>query len=174
MKTTVYIAKSLDGYIARENGDIDWLDNIDNPGDDDFGYGEFIKGIDAIVIGRNTFEKVLTFKKWPYTKPVFVLSTTIKSIPEFLNGKAQLLSMKPREILDYLSENNYSNLYVDGGITIQKFLDENLIDELIITEIPVLIGSGIPLFGNLRKDLWLKHKWTKTYPNGLVESCYVR
>lgn len=172
MKTSVYTAVSLDGYLARSNGDIDWLDKIKRPAGEDYGYNQFVQNIDAVVIGRKTYEKVLTFSEWPYNKPVFILSGRLKQLSEKLHGKAEIISMKPAEICAYLSERNYKNIYVDGGITITNFLNDNLIDELIITRLPVLLGSGISLFGNFRQDIWLRHKWTKSFSNGFVQSCY--
>ena len=174
MKTIVYIATSLDGFIARKDGNIDWMINIENPTNDDYGYAEFINTIDAIVMGRGTFEKVLTFSSWPYAKRVFVLSTTRKSVPNSLKGKVSLLSMTPREVLSFLTKEGYSSIYVDGGRTIQSFLRDDLIDELIVTKIPMLIGSGIPLFSDLAHDLSFNHIETRTYPNGLVKSHYTR
>lgn len=130
--------------------------------------------IDAVVIGRGTFEKVLTFPSWPYEKKVFVLSTGIKQVPDMLRGKVTVLSMKPRELLNYLSSEGFSNIYVDGGKVVQGFLKEDCIDEMIITKVPVLIGSGIPLFGFLDNDLQFKHIRTDVYSNGLVKSRYER
>lgn len=141
---------------------------------ENYGYAEFISGINAIVMGRATFEKVLTFAAWPYDRKVFVLSSTMRRIPESLETKAELLSMKPREVLDHLEKTNHANVYIDGGRTIQSFLRDNLIDELIVTRIPVLIGSGIPLFGELDRDLHFTHIQTTTYTNGLVKSHYRR
>jgi dihydrofolate reductase len=172
MKTIVYIGTSLDGYIARTNGDLDWLVQFEEPVKD--AYAEFIRKIDAVVIGRATFEKVLTFPTWPYEKKVFVLSTRVKKIPEKLIGKVIVLSMKPREVLGYLSKEGFSNIYVDGGKVIQGFLKEDCIDEMIITKAPLLIGSGIPLFGDLKHDLQFEHIRTKVFSNGLVMSHYKR
>lgn len=174
MKITVYIATSLDGFIARKDGQIDWLMNIENPTGDDYGYADFISTIDAIVMGKGTFEKVLSFGEWPYEKMVFVLSTTLKDVPSHLNKKVQLLSMTPTKTLEHIAKEGYSSLYVDGGDTIQRFLMADVIDELIVTRIPILIGSGIPLFGQLDHDLVFQHIETKTYPNGLVKSHYKR
>jgi dihydrofolate reductase len=173
MKTTVYIGTSLDGFIARKDGNIDWLVKFENQEVSDT-YREFISGIDAIVIGRGTFEKVLTFPSWPYEKKVFILSTRIKQIPEALKGKVTVLSMKPTELLSYLSSEGFSNIYVDGGKVIQGFLKEDCIDELIITTVPVLVGSGISLFGYLDNDLQFNHIRTNVYSNGLVKSHYER
>jgi len=172
MKTIVYIGTSLDGYIARKDGDLDWLVQFEDSVND--AYAEFIRKIDAVVIGRGTFEKVLTFPSWPYGKKVFVLSTGVKQIPDKLRGKVTVLSMKPRALLDYLSNEGFSNIYVDGGKVIQGFLREDCIDEMVITKAPVLIGSGIPLFGDLDHDLQFEHIQTKVFSNGLVMSHYKR
>src|SRR6478736_9169334 len=156
MKTTVYVGTSLDGFIARKDGDIDWLVKYQNKEVHE-SYNEFISTIDAMVIGRGTFEKVLSFPEWPYEKKVFVLSTSLKQIPGILNEKAILIDMKPAELMNYLSDKGFSNIYIDGGKVIQSFLREDLIDELIITKVPELIGTGIPLFGYLDNDLRFEH-----------------
>jgi len=127
-----------------------------------------------MVIGRGTYEKVLSFPEWPYEKKVFVLSTSLKQIPGTLNEKATLIAMKPAVLLNYLSDKGFSNIYVDGGKVIQSFLKEDLIDELIITRVPELIGTGIPLFGYLDNDLRFEHIKTNIYSDGLVKSQYER
>ena len=171
MKTIVYIGSSLDGFIARKDGDINWLTQFAN--DEAINaYKELISRIDAIVIGRGTFEKVVTFPTWFYQQKVFVLSTQIKKIPDNLKEKVSVLSMKPEELLLYLSDKGYSNIYVDGGKVIQSFLNEDLLDELIISRVPVLIGEGIPLFGWLDHDIAFKHINTNIFSNGLVMSRY--
>jgi len=173
MKIMVYIGTSLDGFIARKDGDIDWLVQFAND-EAIHSYKEFLKRIDAIVIGRGSFEKVLSFPSWPYEKEVFVLSSSIKQVPDKAKGKVTILSMKPRELLHYLSGKGFSSIYIDGGKVIQEFLKEDLVDELIISKAPVLIGSGIPLFGYLSNDLPLKHITTEIHSNGLVRSYYAR
>jgi len=173
MKIIVYVGTSLDSFIARKDGNIDWLVKFEND-EAISAFNEFIYRIDAIVIGRGTFEKVLTFPSWPYAKKVFVLSNSIKEVPETLREKVTVLSMKPKELLSYLSSNNFSTIYIDGGKVIQDFLKEDLIDELIISTTPILIGSGIPLFGYLDIDLQFKHILTKVHSNGLVRSYYER
>ena len=173
MKTIVYIATSLDGFIARKNGDIDWLTQFAN--DEAIrAYEEFMSRVDAIVIGKGTFEKVLTYLSWPYEKKVFVLSTTIKQVPDKVRDKITVLSMGPKELLNYLLGKGYSSIYVDGGKVIQGFLKEDLIDELIISKVPVLIGDGIPLFDYLNSDLHFKHIHTQVSSTGLVRSYYER
>jgi dihydrofolate reductase len=173
MKTIVYIGTSLDGYIARKDGDIDWLTQF--AGDEAIvAYEELTSRIDAYVMGRGTFEKVLSFPSWPFEKMVFVLSTSIKEVPDALKEIVTILSMTPKDVLNHLSDKGFSNLYIDGGNVIQHFLKEDLIDELIISKAPILIGSGIPLFGLLDKDLSFQHLHTKVCTNGLVISYYKR
>lgn len=173
MKTTVYIGTSLDGFIARENGEIDWLEKFADA--EVFGlYNEFIKKIDVIVIGRGTFEKVLGFPSWPYKMKVFVMTNSIKEVPDTIKNRVTILSMKPSALLDHLSGLGFSNAYIDGGKVIQSFLQEDLIDEMIISKVPVLLGTGIPLFGPLYADLSFTHIQTTTFSNGLVSSRYER
>ena len=173
MKTIVYIGTSLDGFIATKDGSIDWLTPYSSKEVFE-SYNQFIKDIDAIVIGRGTFDTVLTFPEWPYNLPLFVLSTSLKEIPSSLKEKVTLLSMKPKEVIEHLSAEGFSNVYVDGGKVIQSFLREDCIDEMIITKLPILIGEGIPLFGQLDKKLSFDLLKTETYPNDLVKSYYRR
>lgn len=172
MSNFVYIAVSLDGYIARSDGSIDWLNDIGDPEGEDYGYKSFIDKIDAIVMGRHTFDLVRTFDKWPYKKPVYALSNSLKSLEQEFEGKAQVTSKSPVDLVDELHNKGCLNLYIDGGKTIQSFLKSGLIDEIIITRVPILIGSGIPLFGYLERDLRFEHINTIVYNNGLVKSHY--
>jgi dihydrofolate reductase len=150
----VYIGTSLDGHIADKNGGIDWLSCIPNPDHSDFGFADFMSGMDALVMGRNTFETVLSFDgPWPYAKHVFVLSNTLKEVPEKVKDKATVVSGDLKTVVTSINENGYKKLYIDGGKTIQSFLREDLIDEMIITTIPVVLGSGTPLFNNLDKPI---------------------
>lgn len=175
MNTTcsVYIATSLDGFIAKPDGDIDWLHNpsftIEG---EDFGYSDYIESIDALIMGRNTFEQVLRFGDWPYQKPVIVLSSKSLNIAEELNGKVHHMSGSPYEVLSQAKELGYKNFYIDGGKTIQKFLNAGLIQQLIITKIPVILGSGIPLFGELDKDIELELLNSTGFDNGFVQLTY--
>lgn len=177
MKISVYIATSLDGFIAREDGDIEWLHNSGHGEVDkgeDFGYKEFMSSVDALVMGRNTYKKVLSFGgDWPYgNKPVFVLSKKGVDIPDRISETVSSLSGSPREIVKELEKLGYQHIYLDGGVTIQKFLDAGFVNEITITKIPVLIGNGIPLFGPLSKDIKLKHIQTEAFNNGFVQSRY--
>ena len=173
MRTIVYIGTSLDGFIARKDGDIDWLVKF---ADDEaiHAYKEFINRIDAVIIGKRTYEKVLSFPSWPYETEVFVLSSSLQQVPDKLKDKVTILLMKPGELLGHLSGKGFSGIYVDGGKVIQSFLKEDLIDELIISKIPILLGAGIPLFGSLDGDLLFTHIRTESYSNGLVRSYYER
>ncbi len=173
MRTTVYIGTSLDGFIATKDGNIDWLTQFESQEISD-SYQEFISTIDAIVIGRGTFESVLAFPSWPYTTKAFLVSTTIKEVPEPLKEKVTLLSMEPKTIVNYLSGQGYSHVYVDGGKVIQGFLNADCIDELTITRVPLVLGSGIPLFGLMDHLLRFTHLRTTVYSNGLVKSRYER
>jgi dihydrofolate reductase len=174
MKATVFIATSLDGFIAREDGAIDWLPTGADTKFEDYGYADFMKSIDALVMGRKTFETVRGFGgEWPYgVKPVVVLSSKKVQIPKELAKTVTSMSGKVSAIISHLETLGMKHIYVDGGVTIQKFLDAGAIDRLIITRIPVLIGKGIPLFGPVEQDIKLSHIGTKTYPSGLVQSEY--
>ena len=169
MKASVFIGTSLDGFIARVNGDLDFLPA---DGGEPHGYDEFIATVDALVIGRKTFQTVLTFDTWPYgEKPVFVLSThTLAPAP--LGAAVERMSGDPAEIVSRLDARGIQHVYVDGGITIQRFLQAGLIQRLSITRVPVLIGAGIPLFGAIEHDIALTHITTRAYPSGLVSSEY--
>ena len=177
MKVSVYIATSLDGFIARKRGELDWLPGsdgepvLDSEGDD-FGYSEFMESVDALVMGRNTFETVLSFGAWPYEKRVIVLSRSLQQLPDNLPNTVELRCCDPQQITDELRESGVRGLYIDGGKTIQQFLNAGLIDELIISQVPVLIGSGIPLFGPLSMDVKLIHLQTTSFKNGFVQSTY--
>jgi dihydrofolate reductase len=169
MKASVFIGTSLDGFIARTNGDLDFLPP---GGGEPHGYNEFMATVDALVIGRKTFETVLTFDTWPYgAKPVVVLSARPLA-PAPLGAVVERMSGPPAEIVSQLAARGIRHVYVDGGITIQRFLQDGLIQRLIITRVPVLIGTGIPLFGPVPRDIVLRHVGTRQYASGLVQSEY--
>ncbi|MGA2370632.1 MAG: dihydrofolate reductase family protein [Candidatus Korobacteraceae bacterium] len=170
MMITVFVGTSVDGFIARANGDLDFLPE---GGGEPHGYSEFIATVDAIVIGRNTFEKVLTFDSWPYSKKrVVVLSSRPVDLSLAVGGVVEQMAGSPADIVSRLAASGAKHLYVDGGITIQRFLAAGLVQRLIITRVPVLIGDGIPLFGALPRDVRLRHVATRHYPSGLVQSEY--
>ena len=174
VKTSVYIATSLDGFIARPNGDIDWLsDGCFDGGGEDYGYKTFMDSVDVLVMGHNSYEKVLTFGEWPYgDKRVVVLSSKGVIIRKDIADSVQSMSGPPAEIVRRLSRQGATHLYVDGGRTIQGFLTAGLITQFIITRIPIILGKGIPLFGPVAEDIRLRHLETHSYPSGLVQSRY--
>lgn len=173
MKNSVYIGTSLDGYIADRQGGLDWLDSIPNPEGNDMGYYKFMDRVDALVMGRNTFETVCGFDvPWPYTKPVFVLSNSLNTLDPEYQDKAEILSGNIKDILETIHAKGFHNLYIDGGKVIQAFLQEGLIDEMIITRLPILLGGGTPLFGELTNPQTLKHVRTKVLLNEIVQSHY--
>jgi dihydrofolate reductase len=170
MQASVFIATSLDGFIARLDGGLDWLPP---GGGEEHGYTEFMRTVDAIVIGRKTFETVLAFAEWPYgTTPVVVLSSRPEALVAPDGAVCDMMTGTPDEIVTRLAERGMTHLYVDGGVTIQRFLEAGLIQRMVITRIPVLLGSGIPLFGPVSRDIWLEHVATRTYQSGMVQSEY--
>lgn len=169
MTASVFVGASVDGFIARPNHDLDWLPEDAEP----HGYDEFIAGIDAIVMGRNTFEKVLSFEAWPYgDKRVVVLSSRPLDLSAARGGVVEQMAGPPAEIVSRLAATGAHHLYVDGGVTLQGFLRAGQIQRLVITRVPVLIGEGIPLFGSLPRDVRLRHVATRTFASGLVQSEY--
>jgi dihydrofolate reductase len=174
-KLSVFIATSLDGYIARHDGSIDWLEraNATVPAGEDCGYADFMQTVDAIVMGRATFEKVLCFPDWPYSNtPVYVLSSTISRLPAGMPSSVRLLNATPDDVVKITAEAGRQHLYIDGGQTIQSFLRAELITDLTITVIPALIGSGIKLFGELDGDINVNLLSSRSWPFGFVQSHY--
>jgi dihydrofolate reductase len=170
MPVSVFVGASVDGFIARPNGELDWLPA---DGGEPHGYDEFMESVDALVIGRKTFETVLSFKTWPYgQKRVVVLSSRPVDFSAFRDAVVERMEGTPDEIVTRLAARGFHHLYVDGGITIQGFLRAGLVDRLIVTRVPVLIGEGIPLFGSLPRDIRLDHVATRHFPSGLVQSEY--
>lgn len=172
MNASVYIATSLDGFIAREDGALDWLPTPE-AGGEDYGYHGFFASVDAVVIGRHTYEAVRGFGGWAYGKtPVVVLTHRPLEIPAPMRETVEAMSGSPAEVVQRLAERGMQHVYVDGGKTIRGFLAAGLIRRLILTRVPVLIGRGIPLFGPLPHDVRLRHVETRSYPDGLVQSEY--
>ena len=172
MKTSVFVGVSVDGFIARPNGELDFLDA---GGSEPHGYEDFIATVDTIVRGRKTFETVMGFDTWPYgNKSVVVLSSQPidMSAASRRGARVEHMSGEPADITSRLSADGAEHVYVDGGITIQGFLRAGLVQRLVITRVPVLIGSGIPLFGTLLQDVPLRHLATRAFQGGLVQSEY--
>lgn len=171
----VYIGVSIDGYIADRNGGLEWLEQVPNPDNNSMGYEEFMSGIDALVMGKNTFETVLGFGgDWPYTKPVFVLSTTLQSVPVELENRVFIVNGTLKSVINEVHNKGYHNLYIDGGRTIQSFLKEDLIDEIITSTIPVLLGGGSRLFGDLTKHLEFELASSTVLLNQIVQTRFIR
>lgn len=168
----VFIATSLDGFIARPDGAIDWLENANAAGED-HGYDAFMAGIDGIFMGRNTFEVALGFDPWPYRQPLIVLSSSLQNsdLPRHLAGQVRIA----RSVSDAIAQSQrlgWARGYVDGGATIRAFMAQGLVQDMIITTIPVLLGQGLPLFGPLGADMHFRHVSTRSFPSGLVQSRY--
>lgn len=169
MKASVFVGTSVDGYIARRDGALDFLPP---DGGEPHGYDEFMAAVDALIIGRKTYDTVLAFETWPYgEKPVFVLSSNALAPPP-QGAVVEKMAGSPEEIVAALTNRGFRHAYVDGGITIQAFLRAGLIQRLTITRVPVIIGSGVPLFGPTTRDVKLKHIKTQQYVSGLVKSEY--
>jgi len=175
VKVSAYIATSLDGFIARGNGDLDWLDvaNAVVPKGEDCGYGEFMESVDILLMGRNTYEKVLSFGEWSYgDTPVVVLSRNPISFPAHLPDTVSYSSEPPTDLLLRLAGEGIKHVYVDGGKTIQGFLLAGLVDEITVTVIPVILGEGIPLYGAVESDIHLTHVRTTAFDFGFVQTTY--
>lgn len=175
MKVSVFIATSLDGFIARTDGGIDWLNeaNTSVPEGEDCGFQKFMDSVNTLIMGRKTYEQVLSFGEWPYGKtPVVVLSHNPISFPQSVPETVSHSSKSPLDLLNQLTDEEIEHVYVDGGITIQCFLSEGLINEITITTIPVILGSGIPLFASIKNDIKLSHLNTTAYGFGFVQTKY--
>lgn len=175
MTAKVFIATSLDGYISDRNSKIDWLESTPNPNQIDMGYTNFMAQVDALVMGRNTFETVCSFDMdWPYDKPVFVLSNSLKEIPIAYQGRVELVKGDLKKVVKSIDQRGFKNLYIDGGRTIQSFLQADLINEITITTIPILLGGGTPLFGELKDHLKFKCVNTQVFLDAIVQSKFIR
>jgi dihydrofolate reductase len=173
---SVFLGMSVDGFIARLDHDISWLTGGEDAGgapDDgeggDFGFGEFVAGIDALVMGRSTYDVISPFAEWPYQgKPVHVLST---SLTPGADGRI-VVHRSFDEAVQALTDAGYRRVYVDGGRTVHQFLAAGLIGDLTLSRVPVLIGTGHTPFGELPADIALEHERTQVLPGGMVQSTY--
>ena len=181
MKASVFIALTLDGYIAAPDGSVDFLNDYQNSAseeDGDAGFSDFLANVDLLVMGRKTWDSVNKFgdNMWPYgDRHVWIWSRQQPSevhIPESRRKQAKVISASPADILKLAEGEGYRHAYIDGGTTIQEFLRYGCIGELILTRVPLLLGSGIPLFASNDDKLHLEHLTTKSYSNGLVQSHY--
>ncbi len=175
MANKVFVGTSLDGYIADRNGGLGFLETVPNPDNDDLGFTTFMESVDAVLMGRKTLEVILSFDiPWHYSKPVFVFSSTMKEIPAKLEGKVEIVSGFLKDVVKDLNIRGFTDIYIDGGKLIQSFLAEDMVDELTITQVPILIGDGIPLFGNLSKHLEFELVKSEVLLQALVQSHYKR
>jgi len=174
MRMSIYIATSLDGFIAAKDGSLEWLTKLENPEGSDFGFKDFLRRIDAIVMGRNTYEFIKDYRPWPYDKPLFVLSSSLKVKSSLPLPEVESVHLNARELLSFLEKRGFQNIYIDGGKTINSFLREDLVDEMIISRVPVILGDGIPLFGKFSEIKYFKHIKTEVFSNGLTKSHYIK
>jgi len=180
IKFSVYIATTLDGFIARLDGGLDWLPGPDNSEEDvkeeDFGMGKFMATVDVLLMGRNTYDILKGFDgPWPYGDVrVYVLSNSMKpnDVPEKHKDKVILIKGEPSDIISTLKQEGIKHVYIDGGKTIQQYLKAGLIKQIILTRVPVLIGEGIPLFGPINRDMKLKLISSMGFDNGFTQSTY--
>ena len=174
MQVSVYIATSLDGFIARKDGDIDWLMAVPPATDgSDYGFHAFYDSVDALVMGRNSFEKVTSFDEWPYpNKRVIVMSQSLIEIPTNYEDRIELSQESPIELYHRVEQEGLNRLYIDGGHLISSFLADGLVTDLNLTRIPILLGNGIPLFQSFEHDIALSLISSQSYDNGLVQSIY--
>ena len=172
MICTAFIATSLDGFIARLDGGLDWLSSVEVEGQD-YGFAAFMKTVDALVMGRKTFEIVRDFPEWPYgEKTVAVLTQNPQALQPTLPKQVIVLPPDPEAVIAHFADQGAKHLYIDGGQTIRGFLARGHLNRLIISRIPILLGQGIPLFGSLPADIRLQHTETVSFPSGLVQSTY--
>jgi dihydrofolate reductase len=170
VRTSVFVGVSLDGFIARDDGSYDFL-GPHSP--DDHAFEEFIRTVDVLVMGRKTFETVLSFDEWPYgERLVVVLSSTLKAERLPAGTNCEITSRSPREIVESLAQRGFNHAYIDGGATVQSFMRAGMIQEFTISHAPVLIGTGIPLFGRLPHDVRLELRRSTVYPGGRIRSEY--
>lgn len=169
----VFIATSLDGFVARPSGELDWLMKQNTDGED-HGYDAFMASVDGLVMGRGSFQTVLSFDEWPYAKPVVVMSHTLTQadIPEAIADRVTLTDATPPQVMQTLEAQGWRRAYIDGGKLVQSFTRAGLIADITLTRIPILLGGGIPLFGPLDQDIDFEHLETQTFPSGLVTSRY--
>lgn len=174
LRCSVFIATSLDGFIAREDGSLDWLPGADGQGDgEDYGFNAFYASVDTLVMGRKTYDFAAQLPEWPYAgKRVVVLSSRYAREPQPFRPEALGSSLAPVDLVRWLAAQGAQHAYIDGGQTIRAFLRAGLIQDITLTRVPVLLGAGISLFAGLEQEIALQHEGTQAWPSGLVQSRY--
>ncbi len=169
----VFIATSLDGFVAREDRALDWLMKQPSTGED-YGYDGFMERMDGLIMGRGSYETVLGFETWPYSKPVVVLSKTLTQtdVPDALKDKIRITASNPVEVMAELSAEGWKRAYVDGGKVVQSFIRAGLVEDILLTHVPILIGRGLRLFGDLAADIDLELVSSRAFKSGMVQSHY--
>ena len=169
----VFMATSLDGFVARKNHQLDWLNKQDT-GNEDLGYDGFISQMDGLVMGTGSFKNVLSFGEWPYKKPAIVIGHSLDQtdIPPALEDKVELTKLSPKKVMALLETKGWHKAYIDGGKVVQSFIRSGLIVDMVLTTIPILIGDGLPLFGAIDEDIDLVLKDSKAFKSGLVQNHY--
>ena len=173
MKVSVFIATSLDGFIAKEDGDITWLNEASlKAKDEDYGYDSFMEESEYLVMGRGSFEKVLEFDKWPYEgQKVIVVSKSLTILPTKLQNTT-LFSGEIKELYTQLKNDGCKKIYIDGGKLISSFINEKLVTDMCITTIPILLGKGRRLFEDITITQELKTMESLKYPSGFIKTTY--
>ncbi len=174
MANHVFMGMSLDGYVADKNNSVEWLNAYPQEDGPESHFSLFMDNMDAIIMGRNTFETVHSFGVWPYTKPVIVLSKSLESLPQGYEGKASLSKEDVKDVLLSAFRKGYKELYIDGGAVVRSFLALDLIDSMTLTQVPLLLGGGVSLFGDMDATMKFTHIHTQVLDGGLVLSGYMR
>lgn len=167
MKVTLYIAASVDGFIATPDGGVAWLDPFNGTGED-YGYAEFLKTVDTLVMGSKTYEQSLTFGAWAYPRKRSVVMTT-RALKKPEEAEVEFYSGKVTSLVQRLKDEGADHVWLVGGAAlVQEFLQEDLVDELMLFEVPIILGEGISLFGDLKKKITMKLLKTRSYKSGIT------
>lgn len=169
-KVIVYIACSMDGYIAGPNDDLGFLHKVEKPGED-YGYGQFIESIDTVIMGRKTYEKVMSMvSEFPHaSRECYVMTST----PRMDSGKTTFYTGDLRQLVVMLTQQNGRDIFIDGGAEIiNSLMKDNLVDEFIISTVPVILGDGTPLFKGGRPEADLEFVSVRHFDTGLVQLHY--
>lgn len=182
MKCSVFIATSADGYIATSDGGIEWLEtagsrNVGMGDSADMGFADYLAGVDCMIMGRKCMEKISSFdltpEQWPYgDRRIVALSNTGRTPPTNLEGRVEMYSGDIPSLIEQLEADGFKSAYIDGGATITSFINLGLINEMILTRAPVLLGEGLPLFGRFDRQIKLEKTQAKAYPNDFVQIHY--